>query len=83
MFPRPSNFMTTEEYYNETRHCIVVAARDPIPQKMLVSVPELNHGKTVGTQIYTVNADFYDVAELFGPVMSSNSLFTFFFSPNS
>jgi len=75
--------MTTEEYYNETRHCIVVAARDPIPQKMLVSVPELNHGKTVGTQIYTVNADFYDVAELFGPVMSSNSLFTFFFSPNS
>ncbi|XP_017437899.1 mediator of RNA polymerase II transcription subunit 25-like isoform X2 [Vigna angularis] len=74
MFPRPSNFMTTEEYYNGTRHCIVVAARDPIPAKMTVSVPEINQGTTVGTQLYTVNADFYDVAELFSPLAVSLSI---------
>jgi len=70
MFPSPSNVMTAEEYYHGTRHCIVIAARDPVPLRMPVSVPEISRGKTIGTQLYAANADFYDVAELFGPVMS-------------
>jgi len=70
MFPRPSNVMTTEEYYYGTRHCIVIAARDPIPRKMPVSVPEIIQRRTIGSQLCTIIADFYDVAELFGSVMS-------------
>ncbi|KAL9324546.1 hypothetical protein ACSQ67_009403 [Phaseolus vulgaris] len=74
MFPRPSNVMTAEEYYHGTRHCIVIAARDPVPLRMPVSVPEISRGKIIGTQLYTANADFYDVAELFGPLAVSLSI---------
>jgi len=79
MFPRPSNVMTAQDYYNAERHCIVVVARDPFPRKMVVSVPEITKGGTIATQAHYVNADFYEVAEMFGPVMSSNSVLTFFF----
>ncbi|KOM54293.1 hypothetical protein LR48_Vigan10g018500 [Vigna angularis] len=67
MFPRPSNVMTAQEYYNGERHCVVVAARDPFPTRMLVSVPEITKEGIIGTNLHYVNADFYEVAEMFGP----------------
>jgi len=39
MFPRSSNVMTAQEYSNGERYCVVVAARDPFPRRMVVSVP--------------------------------------------
>lgn len=80
MFPRPSNVMTAQEYYNGERHCVVVAARDPFPTRMLVSVPEITKAGIIGTTLHYVNADFYEVAEMFGPVMSWNYVLSFFFS---
>ncbi|CAJ1951853.1 unnamed protein product [Sphenostylis stenocarpa] len=74
MFPRPSNIMTTEEYYNGRRHCILVAARDPIPTRMPISVPQINQGRTIGTQLHTLNADFYEVAEMFCTLAASLSI---------
>ncbi|CAJ1951851.1 unnamed protein product [Sphenostylis stenocarpa] len=73
MFPRPSNIMTTEEYYNGTRHCILVAAREPTPRRMPVSVPEFQ-GRTIGARVVTLNADFFEVAEMFGPLATSLSI---------
>ncbi|KAK7384899.1 hypothetical protein VNO78_30602 [Psophocarpus tetragonolobus] len=73
MFPRPSNTMTPQEYYEGERHCIIVTARDPVPRKMLVTVPEIQ-GRFVGTQLHTLNADFYTLVEMFGPLAISLSL---------
>jgi len=80
MFPRPSDVMTTQEYYNGERHCVLIAARDPFPRRMVVSVPEITKEGIIGTQSHHVNADFYEVAEMFGPVMSWNPVLAFFFS---
>ncbi|XP_017437932.1 mediator of RNA polymerase II transcription subunit 25 [Vigna angularis] len=74
MFPRPSNVMTAQEYYNGERHCVVVAARDPFPTRMLVSVPEITKEGIIGTNLHYVNADFYEVAEMFGPLAVSLSI---------
>ncbi|WVZ15049.1 hypothetical protein V8G54_012615 [Vigna mungo] len=65
-----SNSNIAQEYYNGERHCVVVAARDPFPTRMLVSVPEITKEGIIGTTLHYVNADFYEVAEMFGPVMS-------------
>lgn len=72
LFPRPSNKMTAQEYYDGERHCILITARDPIPKRMLVSVPEIQ-GRFIGTKLHTLKADFYEVAKMFGSVMSWNS----------
>ncbi|KAK7364062.1 hypothetical protein VNO80_12411 [Phaseolus coccineus] len=74
MFPRPSDVMTTQEYYNGERHCVLIAARDPFPRRMLVSVPEITKEGVIGTQSHNVNADFYEVAEMFGPLGVSLSI---------
>ncbi|XP_068501313.1 mediator of RNA polymerase II transcription subunit 25-like isoform X2 [Phaseolus vulgaris] len=74
MFPRPSDIMTTQEYYNGERHCVLIAARDPFPRRMVVSVPEITKEGIIGTQSHHVNADFYEVAEMFGPLAVSLSI---------
>ncbi|TKY44678.1 Mediator of RNA polymerase II transcription subunit 25 [Spatholobus suberectus] len=65
MFQRPSDAMTTQEYYYGERHCVLIAAGDPVPRRMLVSAPEIQ-GRFIGTQLHTLKADFYEVAEMFG-----------------
>jgi len=70
--------MTEKEYYNERRHCILIAAGDPVPRRMSVSVPEINQGRISGTQLHTLNVDFCEMAEMFGPVIFWNSVLTCF-----
>ncbi|XP_068501309.1 mediator of RNA polymerase II transcription subunit 25-like [Phaseolus vulgaris] len=74
LFPRPSNVMTEKEYYNERRHFILIAAGDPVPRRMSVSVPEINQGRISGTQLHTLNVDFCEMAEMFGPLAVSLSI---------
>ncbi|KAG4394428.1 hypothetical protein AAZX31_20G029200 [Glycine max] len=73
LFPRPSNKMTAQEYYDGERHCILITARDPIPKRMLVSVPEIQ-GRFIGTKLHTLKADFYEVAKMFGSLAVSLSI---------
>jgi len=70
--------MTKEEYYNGSRHCIVIASGDPVPRRMLVSVPEIDKGRILGTHLNTLYVDFCEVAEMFGPVIFWNSVLTSF-----
>ncbi|QCD92142.1 mediator of RNA polymerase II transcription subunit 25 [Vigna unguiculata] len=74
LFPKPSNVMTKEEYYNGSRHCIVIASGDPVPRRMLVSVPEIDKGRVLGTHLNTLYVDFCEVAEMFGPLAVSLSI---------
>ncbi|XP_027925464.1 mediator of RNA polymerase II transcription subunit 25-like [Vigna unguiculata] len=74
LFPKPSNVMTKEEYYNGSRHCIVIASGDPVPRRMLVSVPEIDKGRILGTHLNTLYVDFCEVAEMFGPLAVSLSI---------
>ncbi|XP_052723893.1 uncharacterized protein LOC128193809 [Vigna angularis] len=66
--------MTKEEYYNGSRHCILIASGDPVPRRMLVSVPQVDKGRIFGTQLHTLNVDFCEVAEMFGPLAVSLSI---------
>ncbi|XP_022633063.1 mediator of RNA polymerase II transcription subunit 25-like [Vigna radiata var. radiata] len=74
LFPRPSDVMTKEEYYNGSRHCILIASGDPVPRRMLVSLPQIDKGRIFGTQLHTLNVDFCEVAEMFGPLAVSLSI---------
>ncbi|XP_027357393.1 mediator of RNA polymerase II transcription subunit 25-like [Abrus precatorius] len=76
MFPKPSNQMTPQEYYDGERHCVLVTASDPIPRKMLLPVPKIHEGNYVGTQLETSMVDFLDVAQMFGPLAVTLSIIT-------
>ncbi|WVZ15057.1 hypothetical protein V8G54_012623 [Vigna mungo] len=80
LFPRSSGVMTKEEYYNGSRHCILIASGDPVPRRMLVSLPQIDKGRIFGTQLHTLNVDFCEVAEMFGPGNNGSPMVT---TPNS
>lgn len=68
MFPR--NRMTAEEYLLCERHCILVGTGDPVPDKILVSLPAIKDYNFVEGELYPLPADFLDVAKFFGMVIS-------------
>ncbi|RDX61964.1 Mediator of RNA polymerase II transcription subunit 25, partial [Mucuna pruriens] len=76
MFPRPPNGMTLQEYYKSERHCILVATGEPVARRMLVSVPMVEGGNFVGTQVKPLNANFLEVARMFGPLAVTLSIIT-------
>ncbi|OIV97408.1 hypothetical protein TanjilG_16169 [Lupinus angustifolius] len=67
MYTKPFNgSSTTEDYYDGEKHCILVAAGNPVPLKMLVTVPRVLDGKLVlGRLQQNIEADFLEVTQLF------------------
>ncbi|KAE9604721.1 putative mediator complex, subunit Med25, von Willebrand factor type A [Lupinus albus] len=61
MYTRPFNgTCTTQDYYDGEKHCILVAAGDPVPLKMSVTVPMIQDGKCQNFE-----ADFLEVTQMF------------------
>ncbi|KAE9584074.1 putative mediator complex, subunit Med25, von Willebrand factor type A [Lupinus albus] len=73
MYTKPFNgSSSTEDYYDGEKHCILVAAGNPVPLKMLVTVPMVRDGKLVlGRLQQNIEADFLQVTQLFSQVISS------------
>ncbi|KAF1870327.1 hypothetical protein Lal_00003533 [Lupinus albus] len=67
MYTKPFNgSSSTEDYYDGEKHCILVAAGNPVPLKMLVTVPMVRDGKLVlGRLQQNIEADFLQVTQLF------------------
>lgn len=76
MFPRDR--MTEREYFECERHCILVATGEPVAERMLVPLPRVHDGKFIHGQIRILLANFLDVAKMFVPVVSYNSILNFF-----
>jgi len=77
MFPREG--MTEKEYFQCERHCILVAGGELVAERMLVPLPRVHEGKFVHGQVRILLANFLDVARMFVPVVSHNSILNFFF----
>ncbi|KAK7314514.1 hypothetical protein VNO77_33040 [Canavalia gladiata] len=67
MFPRPPYRITTQEYYEGERHCLLITASDPVPRRTLVSLPRMSGPNYGGTQLETMRTDFLEVSEMFVP----------------
>ncbi|XP_057447092.1 mediator of RNA polymerase II transcription subunit 25-like isoform X2 [Lotus japonicus] len=77
MFLKPFNYiMTKEEYNSAERHCLLVTAGDPIPRRMLVSMPSIREGQVVGPHEKDCMADFLEVAKMFVQLSVSLSVIT-------
>jgi len=76
MFPRER--MTEKEYFECERHCVLVPTGEPVAERMLVPLPRVHDGKFIHGQIRILLANFLDVAKMFVPVLSYNSILTFF-----
>ncbi|CAL0304761.1 unnamed protein product [Lupinus luteus] len=76
MYTRPFNgTCTTQDHYDGEKHCILVAAGDPVPLKMLVTVPMILDGKfVVGRLLHNFEADFLEVTQMFSQLGVSISV---------
>ncbi|XP_020202306.1 mediator of RNA polymerase II transcription subunit 25-like [Cajanus cajan] len=68
--------MSVKEYFKGERHCILVATGDPVPQKMLVTLPTVEEGKFVVENFKILNAHFLEVAKMFKSLEVSLSVIT-------
>lgn len=73
MYPKPCDTMTEREYYNAERHCILVAAGDPVPKTMHVCVPMILRAQVIGQRLQARHVDFLEVAKKCVPVIFSNN----------
>ncbi|XP_045790575.1 mediator of RNA polymerase II transcription subunit 25-like isoform X2 [Trifolium pratense] len=76
MYPKPCDTMTEKEYYNDERHCILVALGDPVPKKIPVCVPMIKRAQLIGQRLQACNADFLEVAQKCVPLAVSLSVIT-------
>ncbi|OIV98392.1 hypothetical protein TanjilG_16719 [Lupinus angustifolius] len=78
MYTKPFNgSSTTQDYYDGEKHCILVAAGDPVPLKMSVTVPTIQDGKfVVGRFLQNFEADFLEVTQMFSQLAVSISVIT-------
>ncbi|CAJ2636910.1 unnamed protein product [Trifolium pratense] len=76
MYPKPCDTMTEREYYNDERHCILVALGDPVPKKIPVCVPMIKRAQLIGQRLQACNADFLEVAQKCVPLAVSLSVIT-------